>query len=472
MIQWERRPERTAIAMYGKSSWGSLLLIACVWVQPGWAQTVGDDITEEVLDEAPPPVEVPAPPIERGEEPELVAGVPDEEVDVGQEPTPPADTPDVASPEPEDIVTEDAVTDAPEQAEVSEVPPAAQEEEAETVESSEPAPDDARENAEDAALPGAAPAESATPYRAQVYSRLPDTPEGIGVDTQGNLYASLFHTGQIVQLDEEGGYAHIAWVPSIDQSGKGHVLGLASDTEDNLYVAYKARSKYDRIGDPRHPACRDATDVTSGLYRIDAETREVSPVATRGDGWPFCFPDDVAVDDAGNVYLSDLTYAGIWKIAPDGTVTLWSEHPLLHWSTEPYSGFPLGVNVIALDADQRNLYAATSGDPLILRIPILPNGTAGEPAVISRGHSLLDGIALDEAGNIYVSEIYRNEIIGVSPDGTRRVIVADKRLAPLDGNASLVMRDGVLYVANLGFAHPRWQDADKTVVAIHDFPRP
>ena len=458
--------------MYGKPSWISLLLIACVWVQPSWAQPIEDDITEEVLDEAPPPVEVPAPQIESGEETELVTDMPDGEDAAGLEPTPLADTPDVSPPEPEDVVTEDAVTDAPEQAAVSEVPPAVQEEEAEAVERSEQAPEDTQENVADAVRADVAPAESATPYRARVYTRLPDTPEGIGVDTQGNLYASLFHTGQIVQLDEKGGYAHIAWIPSIEQSGKGHVLGLASDTEDNLYVAYKARSKYDRVGDPRHPACRDATDVTSGLYRIDAETREVTSVATRGDGWPFCFPDDVAVDDAGNVYLSDLTYAGIWKITPDGRVTLWSEHPLLHWSAEPYSGFPLGVNVIALDADQRNLYAATSGDPLVLRIPIQPDGAAGEPVVISRGHSLLDGITLDEAGNIYVSEIYRNEIVGISPDGTRRVVVANKNLAPLDGNASLVVRDGVLYVANLGFAHPRWQDADKTVVAIAGFPRP
>lgn len=458
--------------MYGTSTWISLLLIACVWVQPSWAQPIEDDITEEVLDEAPPPVEVPASQIESGGEPELLADVPDGEDVTDLEPIPLADMPDVSPPEPEGLVTEDAVTDAPEQTDVSEVPPAVQEEDSVAVENPEPAPQDTQGNLDDLATPDAAPAESATPYRARVYTRLPDTPEGIGVDTQGNLYASLFHTGQVVQLDEEGGYAHIAWVPSIEQSGKGHVLGLASDTEDNLYVAYKARSKYDRVGDPRHPACRDATDVTSGLYRIDAETREVTPVATRGDGWPFCFPDDVAVDDAGNVYLSDLTYAGIWKIAPDGEVTLWSEHPLLHWSAEPYSGFPLGVNVIALDADQRNLYAATSGDPLILRIPIHPDGAAGEPIVISRGHSLLDGIALDEAGNIYVSEIYRNEIIGVSPDGTRRVVVANKSLAPLDGNASLVVRDGVLYVANLGFAHPRWQDADKTVVAIHNFPRP
>ena len=309
-------------------------------------------------------------------------------------------------------------------------------------------------------------------FSAQVYTQLPDTPEGIGVDGQGNLYASLFNTGEIVQLKEDGQYVHIAWIPAEADSGKGHVLGIASDKDDNLYVAYKARSKYDRVGDPRHPACRDATDVTSGVYRIDAETREVTPVATRGDGWPFCFPDDVAIDDVGNIYLADLTYAGIWKITLDGRVTLWSEHPLLHWSAVPYSGFPLGVNVIALDAGQRNIYAATSGDPLVLRIPIQPDGSAGEPIIVSRGHSLLDGIALDEEGNVYVSEIFRNEIIGLSPDGSRRVVVADKHSAPLDGNASLVIHAGTLYVANLGFAHSRWQDADRTVVAIQGFPRP
>ena len=314
-----------------------------------------------------------------------------------------------------------------------------------------------------------APAEA---FSARVYTQLPDTPEGIGVDSQGNLYASLFNTGEIVQLKEDGQYVHIAWVPTEADSGKGHVLGLASDKDDNVFVAYKARSKYDRVGDPRHPACRDATDVTSGVYRIDAETREVTPVATRGDGWPFCFPDDVAIDDVGNIYLTDLTYAGIWKITLDGRVTLWSEHPLLHWSTTPYSGFPLGVNVLALDAGQRNIYAATSGDPLVLRIPIQSDGSAGEPIVVSRGHSLLDGIALDEEGNIYVSEIFRNEIIGLSPDGSRRVVVANKQSAPLDGNASLVVHAGTLYVANLGFAHSRWQDADRTVVAIQGFPRP
>jgi hypothetical protein len=47
--------------------------------------------------------------------------------------------------------------------------------------------------------------------------------------------------------------------------------------------------------DPFHPACRDATVTSSGVYKIDAKTRKVTPLATKAEGWPFCYPDDVAV---------------------------------------------------------------------------------------------------------------------------------------------------------------------------------
>jgi DNA-binding beta-propeller fold protein YncE len=309
-------------------------------------------------------------------------------------------------------------------------------------------------------------------FKAWVYTKLPDTPEGIGVDPKGNLYAALFHTGEVVRLEDDGTYTHIAWVPSKAESGKGMLIGLDTDKNSNIYVAYKAHSKYDSMVDPHHPACKDTKDTTSGVYKIDAATHRVIAVATRGDGWPFCLPDDVDIDDAGNIYVTDVTYAGIWKITPDGQAIMWSDHPLLNWSPTPYSGYPWGVNVLVLDKEQKNIYAATDGDPMVLRIPILEDGSAGEPVVISRGHSPFDGIELDEEGNIYLSEIFRNEIMVLSPDGNRRRIIATKDNAPLDNNTSLVLRDGVLYTANLGIGHKKWQDADKTIVAIKGFPKP
>src|SRR5246500_5051610 len=222
-------------------------------------------------------------------------------------------------------------------------------------------------------------------FKAWVTAKLPDTPEGLGVDSHGNVYATLFHIGEVVMLKDDGSYDHIAWVPSKEESGKGDLIGLDFDKEDNIYVAYKAHSKYDAtdLTDPFHASCRDATATRSGVYKIDAKTRKVTALATKAEGWPFCFPDDVAIDSQGNVYLTDLTYSGIWKISPDGKkVNLWSAHSLLNWSAKPYSGFPLGVNDLVLDKQQKNIYAVTDGDPRVLRIPIKDDGTAGEPVAL------------------------------------------------------------------------------------------
>jgi sugar lactone lactonase YvrE len=288
-------------------------------------------------------------------------------------------------------------------------------------------------------------------FRASVYTTLPDTPEGLCVDSKGNLYASLVHTGQVVKLEKDGKFEHIAWIPSKEDVGKGRVYGMDTDKEDNIYIAYTQRSKYSNLMDPFHTDCRDATVTKSGVYKIDANTREVTAVATKADGWPFCFPDDVDIDSAGNIYLTDLTYAGIWKITPDGKVTMWSNHKLLNWSGLS----PLGVNVLVLDKEQKNIYAGCTGDGRVVRIPIKEDGSAGQPVIHAQHMGPIDGIEIDDEGYIYVSDIIRNEISIIPPiqhpfGMPPRLIIANIFNAPLDNNTSLVLRDGVLKLARCG----------------------
>ena len=316
---------------------------------------------------------------------------------------------------------------------------------------------------------------AAAQFESWVMAKLPDTPEGLALDADGTMYANLFHTGEVIRLRPDGKYDHVAWVPSRDESGKGDLIGLDVDKSGNLYAAYKAHSKYDAqdLGDAFHPACKDATVTRTGVYRIDGKTHKVTALATRAEGWPFCFPDDVSIDAKGNVYMTDLTYAGIWKISADGKkVDLWSAGPLLNWSAKPYSGAPLGVNDLEMDPAEKNLYAVTDGEPMLLRIPIQEDGSAGEPVVVARGFSPLDGIVLDAKGNVYISEINLNQIWAISPDGSKRVLIASKANAPLDNNTSLVMKGDALCTANLGEAHADAKDADRTIVCMRGFARP
>ena len=91
----------------------------------------------------------------------------------------------------------------------------------------------------------AAPPPASAQFKAWVMAKLPDTPEGLGIDSKGNIYATLLHIGEVVMLKDDGSYDHIAWVPSKEESGKGDLIGLDLDKGGNIYVAYKAHSKYD-----------------------------------------------------------------------------------------------------------------------------------------------------------------------------------------------------------------------------------
>jgi sugar lactone lactonase YvrE len=306
-------------------------------------------------------------------------------------------------------------------------------------------------------------------YKARTLTHLPGSPEGLAIDARGRIFAALSDTGEILRLDDHGGYTHVATVPSTDLGRAGHTWGLEFDSRGYLYAAYVWTSKFYDESDPLHLACRDSTDQYTGIYRIDVDTGKVEPVLTKHDGWPGCFPDDIAVDSHGNLYVTDLTLSGVWKIMPDRTFKLWSSQPLLQWPPDPYNAIVEGANDLVIDAAEQNLLVVTDGDPAIIRIPIAADGSAGTAAVVARDLSPLDGIALDELGNIYVSEILRSEISVFSPDGAQRIVIATADTAPLVNPTSLVYRNGVICAANLGW---NVKPEPRSVACVSGFRRP
>jgi sugar lactone lactonase YvrE len=315
-------------------------------------------------------------------------------------------------------------------------------------------------------LPGAT-----AEYRAWVAARLPGNPEGLAVDESGRFFAGVMQSGEIVRLDGKGGYELVASVPDLTLGRAGVTLGLEFGRDGQLYVAYVWHYSAKDEADPFHMSCRNSQDVYTGVYRVNVRTRSVAPFLTKHDGWPVCFPDDITFDAKGNAYVTDLTLSGIWKISPDARFSLWSTDPLLQWGTAPHRDLPEGANDLVISKDQKALYVVTDGNPAVVKVPIKPDGSAGVATSISRDLTPLDGVELDERGNIYVTEPYRDEVSVFSPDGNQRIVIATADTAPITNPTSLAYHDGILCMANTGSGE-RIMKEPRSVTCISGFNRP
>lgn len=218
-----------------------------------------------------------------------------------------------------------------------------------------------------------------------------DHPEAVAWGPDGRAYAGG-EAGQLYRFGLDGGpLEEVARVPG------GFLLGLAHDADGNTY------------------ACDDKAPA---VHRITPDGR-VSVYANGNAAQKMRVPNYPVFDDAGNLYVSDSGNWGaldgwIWKVAPGGSATIWDRQA---------SGF---TNGMCLSADGRHLYVAESSPPLISRIEILADGSAGKREVlVELPRQVPDGLALDVAGNLYISLYNPNIIHRLTPAGTVETLYDD-----------------------------------------------
>jgi streptogramin lyase len=135
-------------------------------------------------------------------------------------------------------------------------------------------------------------------------------PQGIAVTSQGNLPVSEPELNRIVRVTPQAGgvatVTHFADVPA--------PAAICLDAEERLWVISR----------------RDDT-----LLRVSA-AGEVKVVVA---GRPLEFPLGLAIDPAGNAYVSDGYGRAIYKVGPDGEPVKWvSGEPLIHPSGLAWRG--------------------------------------------------------------------------------------------------------------------------------------
>lgn len=241
--------------------------------------------------------------------------------------------------------------------------------------------------------------------------------KGIAVDSSGNAYAvdngairKITPTGVVTTLAGAAGQAGDADGPGLAARFR-QPWGIAADAAGNLYVA----------------------DTGNYLVRRIAPSGEVGTYAgTRGmrgtvDGAAasatFLGPMGVALDGAGNLYLTDWygppaanipegsTF--VRRVASDGSVTT------IAGNYRGESGPAAFSDTFALTADAAgNVYVAAMRSVR----KVTPAGTISTVAGPSDQFQVLNGISIDESGNLVVTDESNHTIHRVTQSGAITLI--------------------------------------------------
>jgi sugar lactone lactonase YvrE len=223
-------------------------------------------------------------------------------------------------------------------------------------------------------------------------------PEGIEFDNNDNtFFLSSLNAGPIIKVSLDGSYKPFT-------SGEKFPLstaGIQIDTKRNrlLVAGFNGTELMDNDPKTKGTAFLRIYNLKTGVIEKDINLSYLLPEA------PAYFANDIAIDNDGNVYISDWYARVVYKVDLEG-------NPSIFWRNE--TGIESGANgldfhpdgyllVSVLSVNNKGLYA----DYGLVKIPV-NEPTAAKVVSISEGFTGFDGMVLKENGNI----------IGVTNNGT------------------------------------------------------
>lgn len=210
--------------------------------------------------------------------------------------------------------------------------------------------------------------------------------ESIVIDVDGTIYITENQTGQIIRRRLDGG-------ADIFSQVEVGLAGLGLDVDGTLVATGHAETgeqyifQFSQDGTPEHE-----------LIVLEAG-----------------FLNGVALFRPSVFLVADSNASTIWQFDRETQqVTPWLQHETLASS----SAIP-GANGIKLFDGA--VYVTNSAQATVIRIPILTDGSPGQPEVIF-SEIVLDDFAFSITGNLYGTTHIFDSVVVLTPDGQRRTI--------------------------------------------------
>ncbi len=242
-------------------------------------------------------------------------------------------------------------------------------------------------------------------------------PEGVAVHADGSVWCGT-ETGHLIRVEPDG--SAMASLGSTD----GFLLGLAFDATGRCYACdlrYAAVFRYD----PATSAFEKFADagITVPNY----------PVVDDANGWLYV-SDSHGWDEAGGgVYRYDLA---------TGEGGLWTSTPMRF------------ANGMAMALDGSGLYVVESTAARLSFVPILADGSAGAPEVVTEGLvQVPDGVLVMPNGDLLISCYEPGRIYRYSDRGGLEVLIHDPNAVVLAHPTNIALRGDTLFTAGLGRWH-------------------
>jgi sugar lactone lactonase YvrE len=261
-------------------------------------------------------------------------------------------------------------------------------------------------------------------------------PTGVAVDAASNLYIGDQSNHRIRKITPAGVATTLAGsgvAGFADGTGAAAQFdipqGVAVDGSGNVYVADQNNHRIRKI-------------TPAGVVTTLAGSGTAGATDATGAAAQFDSPSGVTVDSAGNLYVGDTGNHRIRKITPAGVVTTLAGSTIgASNGTGAAAQFssPFGVavdaagNVYVADQNNRRIRKVTAAGV----VTTLAGSTQGfaDGTGAAAQFDTPSGVAVDDAGNVYVADTFNHRIRKITPAGVVTTL-AGSTLGSSDGTGA------------------------------------